>query len=1135
MIFDEIAKRPDGWSFEIDGSYLEIYMERVNDLLDPDKVNLDLKEDKKKGVYVAGLTKESISSLQDVYEVLRRGDKIRKVAATKMNAGSSRSHSVLSIYLSQTDPEGVKRVSQLNLVDLAGSERLSKTEATGDVMKQGALINKSLTTLSLVISTLSKNSGLPANKQGHIPYRDSTLTRLLQTSLGGNSKTGLSIHLSPHIDNLEESISTLDFGSRAKMIKTNAKSMVQKTVAQLEAELEKLQKEHDSLKKAFAAMNGGKLPEGFFGTSDENAEGEEGGEGGGGDGGKGGISFAALQAEKDKVEELENDKSNLKHENENLVAEIANLEEQLQLEVGKVKSLRKDLEIKQLEVQSLETKVKNLEGGFDETPAEAGAAPAKPGDAKGGKGKQSAEVVELNKLISQQRDMLNRERDENRELRQENLELNEELTEKTRRLALAELQVMRYEQARTKVKDNKIKAKIRPNKAKPSMSITATPRIGDITSRTAQVDFEALRRETVLEKFGNLNPVPVEELRGGRDGFLYEKFQNSDFAKRLFVIRDSFLICYDNQDTNSHEPRYCIPLSSSRISGSCPKQGDKEFCFMVLCGQYLIVLATASESEKTVWLKELSYAKWVTHETLLEFAYFNIRAVETLENPVERTEMISRIKTSPYAPFADIEYAMATPSSGGMEGFLFTSGFVNASETSKDSVTKEWKKFYFAIRDSYLLKYDLIDHSDLITEPQGLMHLGTDLDIVKRDEESDETDPSGESRFYFTVMQETGANLSLTVYTTSSEERERWMKALNMATLVTTRNVMLAALHKERIAVKAGINPKGCEFDMFNRPLPPACVQPFDERGKPLYRHPDGRVLNKDLKQVQLFQERYSVDKKPLDFFDRPLPEGAQQMYALNPVEPIGVGIDGLHYAYPSGRTFKPTDPHFDQLSRELPPEVVEAADAVVPTLRIASIVRSAVLTRQKHPVFDAFGRPVRRARDGSLFTLEGQQLPVTATVFDAFGHKISLPPAPRGAPPRRTLEIRYVNNTGDDVKVGSVGIEDNHTTLLDLQTVVKKNLDQILGAKSLARVSFLLHGVMVPDAECETRLASEAAPVVYLSCRDMQGKRIAFDGPPFTVEIDHTVLDDEIGKDKEASFLKLVGSQRRKTLVPGQ
>lgn len=157
-------------------------MERVNDLLNPDKQNLAVKESREAGVFVQDLTKEvsfnflsfvisaqvtrerkraggndwmifrcsihllivfcwwcmfqAISCLEDVFEIIDRGDKVRKVAATKMNAGSSRSHSVLSIYLEQTNPEGVKITSQLNLVDLAGSERADKTGASGEVLKQ---------------------------------------------------------------------------------------------------------------------------------------------------------------------------------------------------------------------------------------------------------------------------------------------------------------------------------------------------------------------------------------------------------------------------------------------------------------------------------------------------------------------------------------------------------------------------------------------------------------------------------------------------------------------------------------------------------------------------------------------------------------------------------------------------------------------------------------------------------------------------------------------------------------------------------------------------------------------------------------------------------------------------------------
>jgi len=279
MLFEEIEKRPTGWQFEIDASYLEIYMERINDLLDPDKVNLDLKEDKLHGIYVDKISREAIGKLDDVYEILKRGDKIRKVASTKMNAGSSRSHSVLSIFLSSTSPAKVKTMSQLNLVDLAGSERIDKTGATGETLKQGTLINLSLTTLAKVIAGLSKAAGVTdPKKAGPIPYRESKLTRLLQTALGGNAKTGLSIHISPHVDNIDESISTCEFGKRAKMIKTNAKAVVQKTTEQLEMELEALQKLYDRLKKDYLERCGGKLPEGFADAPPPAAGGDDNGD-----------------------------------------------------------------------------------------------------------------------------------------------------------------------------------------------------------------------------------------------------------------------------------------------------------------------------------------------------------------------------------------------------------------------------------------------------------------------------------------------------------------------------------------------------------------------------------------------------------------------------------------------------------------------------------------------------------------------------------------------------------------------------------------------------------------------------------------------------------------------------------------
>jgi kinesin family protein 5 len=234
LIFELINKYPSGSCFEIEVSYLEIFMERINDLLNIKNTNLQIKEKYNKEVYVDGLTRESISSVDDIYDIISRGNTVRKIASTKMNDNSSRSHSILTIYMKQTTSSGIK-ISQLNLVDLAGSERASKTGASGEILKQGSLINLSLTMLSQVINGICSNQ--ENNTNGHIPYRTSKLTRLLQSSLGGNSKTSLIINISPHIDNIDESICTLEFGKRVKTIKNTPQTHIEKSVEQLQEEL----------------------------------------------------------------------------------------------------------------------------------------------------------------------------------------------------------------------------------------------------------------------------------------------------------------------------------------------------------------------------------------------------------------------------------------------------------------------------------------------------------------------------------------------------------------------------------------------------------------------------------------------------------------------------------------------------------------------------------------------------------------------------------------------------------------------------------------------------------------------------------------------------------------------------------
>ncbi|KAH9311588.1 hypothetical protein KI387_026623, partial [Taxus chinensis] len=203
-------------------SFLEIYNEQITDLLEPSSTNLQLREDVRKGVYVDNLTEIEVKSVQDVVQLLFLGAANRRVAATNMNRESSRSHSVFTCIIEshwEKDSMTNIRYGRLNLVDLAGSERQKSSGAEGERLKEAANINKSLSTLGLVIMILVDVAN---GKQRHVPYRDSRLTFLLQDSLGGNSKTTIIANISPSICSTHETLSTLKFAQRAKFIQNNA-------------------------------------------------------------------------------------------------------------------------------------------------------------------------------------------------------------------------------------------------------------------------------------------------------------------------------------------------------------------------------------------------------------------------------------------------------------------------------------------------------------------------------------------------------------------------------------------------------------------------------------------------------------------------------------------------------------------------------------------------------------------------------------------------------------------------------------------------------------------------------------------------------------------------------------------------
>jgi kinesin family protein 5 len=242
-LFDAVCEADESLEFTFKVTYVEIYMEKIRDLLDETrlKVNLTIREDKVKGIYIADVTEEYVTSQEELLEIMAAGALNRATAATGMNEGSSRSHSVFTLTVNQKDTRsGVMKSGKLVLVDLAGSEMVRKSNASGQQLEEAKTINKSLSALGGVINALTDD------KQTHIPYRDSKLTRILQDSLGGNSKTVLIIAISPSSYNAPESLSTLRFGMRAKSIENKVTVNQTRSPEELEALLVRAEKAIDA-------------------------------------------------------------------------------------------------------------------------------------------------------------------------------------------------------------------------------------------------------------------------------------------------------------------------------------------------------------------------------------------------------------------------------------------------------------------------------------------------------------------------------------------------------------------------------------------------------------------------------------------------------------------------------------------------------------------------------------------------------------------------------------------------------------------------------------------------------------------------------------------------------------------------
>lgn len=254
-LFNGITSNTEKKEFEVRFSMLEIYNEVVYDLLNPSKSKsgLKIRQHPKKGFYPEGLKMALVTSYKEIEQRMEEGTVNRTIASTNMNATSSRAHTIVGIsfiqkFKNEAGQETAKQ-STVNLVDLAGSERVESTGATGSRLKEGAGINLSLSCLGNCIHALAEKSN---GRQAKIPYRDSSLTRLLMNALGGNSKTIMIAAISPADINYEETLSTLRFADRAKQIKTKATVNEDPT----DKLLRELKEENERLKKM---MQGGKV------------------------------------------------------------------------------------------------------------------------------------------------------------------------------------------------------------------------------------------------------------------------------------------------------------------------------------------------------------------------------------------------------------------------------------------------------------------------------------------------------------------------------------------------------------------------------------------------------------------------------------------------------------------------------------------------------------------------------------------------------------------------------------------------------------------------------------------------------------------------------------------------------------
>ena len=348
---------PKGTKYNLKVSYIEVYNEMINDILaNPPNLNLKLREFPNQGMCVIGMIESTTNTPESVFEAISSGTANRVVCSTGQNARSSRSHTVFIISLEQTLADGTVKISKINLVDLAGSEKLSKTGAQGQALKEAQKINLSLTTLGRCIKALTSGGS------EHVPYRESKLTLILKESLSGAAMTTLIVTGSMRKVHQEETISTMQFAERAKMVKTSAKKNAKRSYEELEKLFTKLSEEVKILKSGI--KTGG--PVSIESLANENVENS-----------RNAQEFEELQQryeelQQSSMKEIENLKKKIEKANEDIEKidylaireEMDELNDQLAADNSKLEKVSKE---KDAERQEFESEINKISEKIEET------------------------------------------------------------------------------------------------------------------------------------------------------------------------------------------------------------------------------------------------------------------------------------------------------------------------------------------------------------------------------------------------------------------------------------------------------------------------------------------------------------------------------------------------------------------------------------------------------------------------------------------------------------------------------------------------------------------------------------------------------------------------------------------------